>query len=71
MGKNVNIQHAVTIKENERGVPIIGNNGIKGAMATIIGNIHIGDNVIIGAGAVAKDVPKNCTVAVVPASKIK
>lgn len=40
-------------------------------MATIIGNIHIGDNVIIGAGAVAKDVPKNCTVAVVPASKIK
>lgn len=71
IGRNVDIQHSVTIGENTRGVPIIGNNVVIGAKATIIGDIHIGDNVIIGAGAVVvKDVPNNCTVAGVPARKI-
>lgn len=71
IGRNVDIQHSVTIGKNTRGVPIIGNNVVIGAKATIIGDIHIGDNVIIGAGAVVvKDVPSNCTVAGVPARKI-
>lgn len=71
IGRNVDIQHSVTIGENTRGVPIIGNNVVIGARATIIGDIHIGDNVVIGAGAVVvKDVPSNCTVAGVPARKI-
>ena len=72
IGKNVDIQHSVTIGENTRGVPVIGNNVVIGAKATIIGDIHIGDNVIIGAGSVVvKDVPGNSTVIGVPARRIK
>ena len=42
---------------------IIGDNCILGANSSIIGAIHIGDNVIIGAGAVVtKDVPSNSIV---------
>lgn len=72
LGNNVNIQHSVTIGENDRGVPVIGNNVVIGAKATIIGDIHVGNNVVIGAGSVVvKDVPDNCVVAGVPARKIK
>ena len=72
IAQNVDIQHSVTIGENNRGVPVIGSNVIIGAKATIIGDIIIGDNVIIGAGAVVvKDVPSNCTVAGVPAKKLE
>lgn len=72
LGNNVNIQHSVTIGENDRGVPVIGNNVVIGAKATIIGDIHVGDNVIIGAGSVVvKNIPDNCTVSGVPARKIK
>lgn len=39
---------------------------------TIIGDITIGDNVIVGAGSVVtKDVPSNCIVAGNPAKVIK
>ena len=39
---------------------------------TIIGPVHIGDNVIIGAGSVVvKDVPSNCVVAGNPAKVIR
>lgn len=39
---------------------------------TIIGNVNIGDNVIVGAGSVVvKDVPSNCVVAGNPAKIIK
>ena len=45
------------------GAPTIGNNCLIGAGAKIIGNVHIGDNVRIGANAiVVDDVPDNCTV---------
>lgn len=45
---------------------------VTGAKATIIGNITIGNNVKIGAGAVVvKDVPSNSTVIGVPARIIK
>ena len=38
----------------------------------IFGNVHIGDNVIVGAGSVVvKDVPDNCVVAGNPAKIIK
>lgn len=51
--------------------PIIGNNVTLGASVTIIGEIHIGDNVIIGAGSVVvKDVPNNVVIAGNPAKII-
>ena len=50
------------------GCPRIGNHVDIGANVCIIGDIIIGDNVIIGAGSVVtKDVPSNCTVVGNPA----
>lgn len=43
-----------------------------GVSVTIIGNVHIGNNVVVGAGSVVvKDVPDNCVVAGNPARIIK
>lgn len=54
------------------GYPNIGNDVEFGANCYVIGNISIGNNVRIGAGAVVtKDVPDNCIVAGVPAKIIK
>ena len=50
------------------GVPTIGNNVTIYSGAKVLGNIIIGDNVIVGANAVVlRDVPANCVVAGVPA----
>lgn len=50
----------------------IGDNCYIGTGSTILGPIHIGDNVTIAAGAVVlKDVPDNCIVAGVPAKVVK
>ena len=50
----------------------IGNNCYIGTGVTILGPIHIGNNVTIAAGAVVtKDVADNCTVAGVPAKTVK
>lgn len=52
--------------------PVIGRNVDFGVNVTCIGNIHIGDNAIIAAGAVVvKDVPDNAIVAGNPARIIK
>lgn len=52
--------------------PSIGNDVYISAGARIIGNIHVGNNVIIGANAVVnKDVEDNCIVAGVPAKTIR
>ena len=52
--------------------PTIGNNVSLGANVTIIGPVHVGNNVTVAAGAVVvKDVPDNCIVAGVPAKIIK
>ena len=69
IGWGTTIQHCVTIGEiNSNDAPIIGINVFIGARAMILGNIKIGDNVKIGAGAVVmKDVPDNCTAVGVPA----
>lgn len=43
-----------------------------GANVTIVGKVHIGNNVIVGAGSVVvKDVPDNCIVAGNPAKIIR
>ncbi len=52
--------------------PSIGNDVYISAGARIIGKIHVGDNVIIGANAVVtKDVPDNSIVAGVPAKVLR
>lgn len=51
---------------------VIGRNVWIGAHATVLPGVNIGDNSIIGAGAVVnKDVPANCVAAGVPAKIIK
>ena len=66
-GKNVTIQHSVTIGEIGDGVPEIGDNVFIGARAVIIGGIKIGNNVKIGAGTVVtKNIPDNSTVVGAP-----
>lgn len=63
------IYQNVTIGEVDRKAPRIGNRCLIGANACVIGNVTIGDDVKIGAGAVvACDVPSGCTV-VAPAPR--
>lgn len=60
IGKNVYVNHLVTLGEKNGEKPIIGNNVQLHAGCIVIGNVKIGDNAIIGAGAVVvKDVPEN------------
>jgi serine O-acetyltransferase len=75
IGNNCNISQGVTIgvsgiNEN-RGVPIIGDNVYIGANAVIAGKIKIGNNVLIGAcSLVNSDVEENSVMLGVPAIKI-
>jgi serine O-acetyltransferase len=75
IGKNFTFRNSLTIgnKNNDNTLlPIIGNDVEVGANVVIIGNIEIGDNVIIGAGSVVvKSVPSNSVVAGNPARIIK
>lgn len=73
VGRASVIYHQVTIgsKDNET-APTIGDNVTIYPGAKIIGNITIGNNVIIGANAVVtKSFPDNCIVGGVPAKVIK
>lgn len=63
IGKNLYINHLVTIGEKNGSKPSIGNNVELHANCTIIGGVTIGDNVVIGAGTVVtKDVPNDTIV---------
>jgi serine O-acetyltransferase len=70
MGENCTVNQGVTIG-NIRGAkrpPIIGNNVFFGSGCKVLGEITIGDNVVIAANSlVVNDVPENCTVCGVPA----
>jgi serine O-acetyltransferase len=51
--------------------PIIGKNCFIGARSMVLGDINVGDNVKVGAGAVViNDVPSNNTVVGVPAKLV-
>lgn len=74
IGDNVNIGSNVTIggRSNQTAVPVIGNDVYIATGAKILGDICIGDRVVIGANAVViSDVPSDCVVAGVPAKIIK
>lgn len=73
IGKNLCIYPGVTIGQNENGsAPIIGDNCFLGLGSKILGNVQIGNNVIVAANSVVtKDIPDNCFVAGVPARIIK
>ena len=65
---------AVIHKANEKfeGSPVIGNNVKLTHGCKVIGNIRIGDNVIIGANSVVlKDIPDNSIAVGIPASFVK
>jgi serine O-acetyltransferase len=67
-GINLTVLHGVTIGYGSGGVPILGDNVSIGTHATLIGQIHIGHNAIIGAGAVVtRNVPCDSIAVGVPA----
>lgn len=73
MGKNCWVNQGVNIGyTNRTDCPTIGDNVRISAGAAVLGNVHIGNNVIVAANAVVtKDVPDNCVVGGVPAKIIK
>lgn len=67
LGSNINIHKGVTIGQENRGLrkgaPVIGSNVYLGINSVIVGNIRIGDNVLIAANSfVNSDVPSNSIV---------
>ena len=71
-GKNLKIEHQVTIGAERRQMPVIGDDVFIGAGAKIIGAVTIGDGARIGANAVVvHDVPAHTTVVGIPARPVK
>ena len=63
IGKNFRVGQNVTIGSKDVKEPVIGNGVSVWAHAVVLGDIHIGDNSQIGAGAVVvKNVPENSIV---------
>lgn len=76
IGDNVTLFHGVTLggtgKDAGKRHPTLGNNVTIYAESMILGNVTVGDNVIIGAGTVSlKDIPANTTVVGAPARIVK
>jgi serine O-acetyltransferase len=73
IGDNFSVRNNVTIGNNKRGDrPQIGDNVSINANAVVIGDIKLGNNVVVGAGTVlTKSVPDNCVVVGNPAYILK
>ena len=73
IGKNCWVNQGVTIGyTNNDDCPIIGDNVTVYCGAKVLGDVHVGNNVIVAANAVVvKDVQDNCVVGGVPAKVIK
>ena len=71
-GRNVFIEHQVTIGAEKQQAPVLGDDIFIGAGAKIIGAVRIGSRVKIGANTVVtKDVPDGATVVGIPGRVIK
>ena len=71
-GRDVKLEHAVTIGAEKNAFPTLGDDVFVGAGAKIIGGIKVGSHVRVGANAVVvEDVPDYATVAGVPAKVVK
>ena len=71
-GRNLVIEHGVTIGAEKFKSPRLGDNVFIGAGAKIIGGVTIGNDVRIGANAVVtQDLPNGATAVGVPAKVIK
>lgn len=72
IGNNCTIYQGVTIGGiRGKGVPRIGDDVVIFSSSQVIGNVKLGDNVVVGAGAVVvKDAPNNSVVVGVPANII-
>lgn len=72
IGYKCRILHNVTLGDKKGKTPIIGNCVEILPNAVIVGGVTIGDNAVIGPGAVVvKDVPENCVVVGNPAYILK
>jgi len=75
MGENCIIYQGVTIGAKGRTnkvYPVLGNNVIVYANACIIGNVKLGDNVVVGAGCVVtKSFPSNSVLVGNPVRRLK
>lgn len=70
IGQNLTVNQGVTIGRlrGRSRLPVIGDNVYFGAGAKALGDVSIGDNVVIGANSVVlMSVPDNCTVLGIPA----
>lgn len=71
IGTNVTIMQCVTIGGTQRGIPIIEDDVIVCANATVLGAIRLGRGAVVGAGAVVvKDVPAGGNVVGNPARSL-
>lgn len=70
-GRDIKIEHLVTIGADKGLSPVLGNNVFVGVAARIIGGVKVGDNVRIGANAVVvSDIPDGVTAVGIPAKPI-
>lgn len=71
-GKNLVLEHGVTIGAEKGQSPVLGDNVFIGAGAKIIGSVRVGSDVKIGANAVVtQDLPDGATAVGVPARVVK
>jgi serine O-acetyltransferase len=71
-GRDVRIEHQVTIGAERRHTPLIGDGVFIGAGARLLGAVQVGDYARIGANAVVvDDVPAHATVVGVPAQVVR
>lgn len=70
IGEQCTLYHGVTLGDlgGSGGAPTIGSRVTIGAGAKVLGNVHLGDDVFVGANAVVlRSVPPNCIAVGVPA----
>jgi serine O-acetyltransferase len=71
-GRNLTLEHGVTIGAEKSLCPVLGDNVFIGAGAKVIGPVRIGNDVKIGANAVVtRDLPDGATAVGIPARVIK